>query len=180
MPPWKRRRASLAVSRLRRHQPSLQVQNSRAVVRAPTGHGLSHSRPHAGRRVCDPRIAGYCVWRNRPLKGAALGPALIRHERAGRDDPLLQAGPMTREMNAVLLHLLTTGYGRYCCKSPFALAIKNFPGLWASFHFQESILSAAHAALFSVFAEGRRSSQPSMATALYASTREVNRGRESA
>jgi hypothetical protein len=36
-------------------------------------------------------------------------------------------------MNAVLLHLLTTGYGRYCCKSPFALAIKNFPGFRRDF-----------------------------------------------
>src|SRR5947209_2855869 len=26
------------------------------------------------------------------------------------------------------LHLLTAGYGRYCCKSLFALLIKNSPG----------------------------------------------------
>src|SRR3989441_10836271 len=26
------------------------------------------------------------------------------------------------------LHLLTAGYGRYCCKSLFALGIKNSPG----------------------------------------------------
>jgi hypothetical protein len=32
-----------------------------------------------------------------------------------------------------LLHLLTAGFGRFCCKSPFALAIKNFPGFICDF-----------------------------------------------
>src|SRR6516164_2894862 len=32
-----------------------------------------------------------------------------------------------------LLHLLTTAYGRFCCKSLFALVIKNFPGFRRDF-----------------------------------------------
>jgi hypothetical protein len=32
-----------------------------------------------------------------------------------------------------LLHLLTSGFGRFCCKSLFALVIKNFPGFRRDF-----------------------------------------------
>src|SRR5215472_8130493 len=32
-----------------------------------------------------------------------------------------------------MLHSLTTANGRFCCKSPFALLIKNFPGFRCDF-----------------------------------------------
>src|SRR5262249_4189260 len=33
----------------------------------------------------------------------------------------------------IMLHLLTSGFGRFCCKSLFALVIKNFPGFRRDF-----------------------------------------------
>ena len=41
----------------RRQQQAVQVQDPRARLRAPAGDGLHVPRPHAGRRVGDPRLA---------------------------------------------------------------------------------------------------------------------------
>ena len=82
----------------RRHQQALQVQDPRAGLRAPAGHGLHVPRPHAGRRVGDPRLARHRVRGGRPVRlrlsqpfvGTALSvvAAVARHrashERARR------------------------------------------------------------------------------------------------
>src|SRR6201981_72304 len=50
---------------VRRHQPAVQMQDSRAFVRAPPGNGFPEPRAHAGRHLGDPRLARYCVRGNR-------------------------------------------------------------------------------------------------------------------
>src|SRR5215468_1346162 len=43
------------------------MQDSRAFVRAPPGDGFLEPWAHAGRHHGDPRLARYCVRRNRPV-----------------------------------------------------------------------------------------------------------------
>src|SRR5262249_52471535 len=43
------------------------MQDSRAFVRAPPGDGFPEPWAHAGRHHGDPRLARYCVRRNRPV-----------------------------------------------------------------------------------------------------------------
>ena len=51
------------LSRRRRHQQALQVQDPRAGLRAPSGDGFPLQGPHAGRRVRHSGFARYRVWR---------------------------------------------------------------------------------------------------------------------
>src|SRR6266536_1343538 len=51
----------------RRHQPALQVQDPRAVLRAVAGDGFPHARAHAGRCRGNHRLARHRVRRDRPL-----------------------------------------------------------------------------------------------------------------
>ncbi len=55
------------LSRRRRHQQALQVQNPRARFCASAGHGFPLQRPHAGRRVRHSRLARYRVRGGRSL-----------------------------------------------------------------------------------------------------------------
>src|SRR5262249_32405277 len=55
------------LSGVRRHQPAVQMQDSRAFVRAPPGDGFPEPWAHAGRHHGDPRLARYCVRGNRPV-----------------------------------------------------------------------------------------------------------------
>src|SRR5713101_3667438 len=57
------------LSHRRRHQPTLQVQDPRALVCPSAGHGFPHARTHAGRRLGDHRLARHRVRRDRPLAG---------------------------------------------------------------------------------------------------------------
>ena len=51
------------LSRLRRHQPALSVQDQGAGLRPSPGHGFHVSRAHARRRLRHPRLARHRFWR---------------------------------------------------------------------------------------------------------------------
>src|SRR5262249_33568172 len=55
------------LSGVRRHQPAVQMQDSRAFVRAPPGDGFPEPWAHAGRHHGDPRLARCCVRGSRPV-----------------------------------------------------------------------------------------------------------------
>ena len=61
----------------RRQQPPLQVQDPRAELRAFASHGFSVPRPHARRRLGDPRFARYRVRGDRPMRRSIAPLALL-------------------------------------------------------------------------------------------------------
>ncbi len=56
------------LSRLRRVEQALPLQDPRARLPAPAGHGLPHPQAHAGRRFRHPRLDRHRLRRNRPLR----------------------------------------------------------------------------------------------------------------
>src|SRR5262249_28820134 len=60
------------LSRRRRHQQTLQVQDPRAGLRPSPSDGFPLPRPHAGRRLRDSRIDRHRVRRGRPMNAPVL------------------------------------------------------------------------------------------------------------
>src|SRR6185437_14046310 len=91
----------------RRDQPSLPLQDPRAELSVPAGHGLDVPRAHAGRRLGRPGLAGYRVRGDRPLSvrrlaqvqpaSFAFKPATLKRAREA-----ITHFPVGRQQSAVI------------------------------------------------------------------------------
>ena len=82
------------VSRFRRQQPPVSVQDQGAGVCAPAGHGFPHPRPYAGRRLRHPGLARYRLRRGGPMMrpvGLLLGAMLIAAPAAAQEQVTVQS-----------------------------------------------------------------------------------------
>src|SRR5690606_2784886 len=102
------------LSRRRRDQPAVSVQDPRAGLRLPAGPRLPLARPHAGRRGGDHRLARHRLRGDRPVSGHDSGAPVAQPthfeftpENLERAKEIIAKAPPGRQASAVLplLHL---------------------------------------------------------------------------